>query len=183
MAKTFATAVPNVMAETKRLECCGNLSNLTCFEIFGLDVEMDEHLVPHLLEVNVAPEIMVRRGDLMSMQVVGGLASDMFRVIGVRSKPDDETRRPRSRKDLPKAFCEILKDCSEDEQYQLLELENQLERSRTTMFKRVFPCDDKDVSNAVESILKLASRGDSLHQLPRRQSLLKRWVALSQHRP
>ena len=162
-----------MMSEMKRIDC--ESSNLSCFEIFGLDVEMDENLMPHLLEVNVAPEIMVRHGDSMSMQVVGGLASDMFQVVGVRSKPSDNKSLPALSDDLvlSKECLDILKDCSEKEQYQLLELQNQLERSRTTMFKRVFPCR----SNAsVETILKLASSSDG-KTLPRRQGLLKRWLS------
>jgi hypothetical protein len=172
VAKTFATAVPHVMSEMKRLEC--ESSNLTCFEMFGLDVEMDDNLNPHLLEVNVAPEIMVRRGDSMSMQVVGALASDMFRVVGVRSKPSSDSL-PVVSDDiaLSKACRDVLKDCSEKEQHQLLELQNQLERSHTTMFKRVFPCHD----DSVEAILKLAS--DDGKTLPRRQALLKRWCSAS----
>ena len=162
-----------MMSEMKRLEC--ESSNLTCFEMFGLDVEMDDNLNPHLLEVNVAPEIMVRRGDSMSMQVVGAMASDMFRVVGVRSKPSsDDKSLPVVSDDiaLSKACRDVLKDCSEKEQYQLLELQNQFERSHTTMFKRVFPCRSDDDS-AVETILKLAS--DDGKTLPRRQALLKRW--------
>lgn len=177
VAKTFAAAVPHVVAETKRLRCESNLSNLSCFEIFGLDVELDAHLVPHLLEVNVAPEIMVRPGDAMSMQVVGRVASDAFHITGIRAKPRDGARRPRVCENaLPSTAQTVLASCNADEAYQLAELENQFERSQSTIFRRAYP--RKDRFRSVSDVLTLASDDrttDDRTTLPRRQELLQRW--------
>lgn len=77
--KTLISVKPNISAETRR----ATAHSCNCFELYGFDVLVDEHLKPWLLEVNLSPSMLA--DSPLDMQVKGAALSDTFNLIGVSS--------------------------------------------------------------------------------------------------
>lgn len=52
-----------------------------CFELFGIDVILDELLNPHLLEVNISPSLM--GSTSLDKQIKGMLLADIYHIVGI----------------------------------------------------------------------------------------------------
>eukprot|EP00904_Undaria_pinnatifida_P002209 jgi/Undpi1/1198/HiC_scaffold_104.g14112.m1 len=58
-----------------------------CYELFGFDVLLDEHLKPWLLEVNISPSLF--GSSALDRRIKGTLVADIFHLVGFR--PFDRT--------------------------------------------------------------------------------------------
>lgn len=59
-----------------------------CFEVYGFDVLLDEHLKPWLLEVNLSPSLAV--DTPLDMKIKSGMVSEALDLIGVPVAPKSE---------------------------------------------------------------------------------------------
>jgi tubulin polyglutamylase TTLL4 len=138
-----------------------------CFELFGCDVILDQHLEPHLLEVNVSPSLM--SSAALDKYIKGILIADTLHIVGVH--PYDEkvihkydissdrpanpfeflscskllTNQDRWRRE-PKVehvdFSELCKAAETNKSFwpMLLSIDDELQRAKSTRFLCLHPC-------------------------------------------
>ncbi|CAL1127183.1 unnamed protein product [Cladocopium goreaui] len=78
IVKTLLAVEPAISAATK--ESC--IHEQSCFELYGFDVLVDEHLKPWLLEVNLSPSMQAE--SPLDKQIKSSLLADAFNLLGVR---------------------------------------------------------------------------------------------------
>ncbi|CAK9026773.1 Tubulin polyglutamylase TTLL5 (SRC1 and TIF2-associated modulatory protein) (Tubulin--tyrosine ligase-like protein 5) [Durusdinium trenchii] len=79
IVKTLLAVEPAISAATK--ESC--LHEQSCFELYGFDILVDEHLKPWLLEVNLSPSMQAE--SPLDKQIKSSLLSDdAFNLLGVK---------------------------------------------------------------------------------------------------
>lgn len=79
IVKTLLAVEPAISAATK--ESC--IHEQSCFELYGFDVLVDEHLKPWLLEVNLSPSMQAE--SPLDKQIKSSLLADAFNLLGVRT--------------------------------------------------------------------------------------------------
>jgi tubulin polyglutamylase TTLL4 len=102
----------------------------SCFELFGVDVLLDEHLNAHLIEYNVLPSLGC--GSALDKHIKGFLVADVLTLCGVPI--DDDTWNGRA---IATKFNGSFEALSQEDRQIIAEAENQL--SRCGGFTRVFP--------------------------------------------
>ncbi|EGT33722.1 hypothetical protein CAEBREN_32149 [Caenorhabditis brenneri] len=131
-----------------------------CYELFGIDIILDEDLKPWLLEVNISPSL--HSGTPLDVSVKAPLAKDVLNIAGIHVPPSfdklhtaDYSCRPRNggktREQLVKEAAwiaaykdqfgvidnRIFKRLTPEDTRALVEFEDELERAGD--FKLVFP--------------------------------------------
>lgn len=59
-----------------------------CYELFGIDIILDENLKPWLLEVNISPSL--HSGTPLDVSVKAPLAKDVLNLVGIQVPPRSE---------------------------------------------------------------------------------------------
>jgi tubulin polyglutamylase TTLL4 len=90
------------------------LYRTNCFELFGMDVILDENLNPQLLEVNVSPSLM--GSSPLDKRIKGMMVADVLHTVGLYAHDSDILRKysqeglhGKSAEGNPFAFCNLSK--------------------------------------------------------------------------
>ncbi|CAI5444719.1 unnamed protein product [Caenorhabditis angaria] len=125
-----------------------------CYELFGIDILLDENLKPWLLEVNISPSL--HSGTPLDVSVKAPLAKDVLNIAGIHVPPHyndledaDYSTRPRNGS---KSREQMIKEASWVAAYQ-----EQLGEMDERILKRLTP---EDVRMLVEFEDELTRIGD-----------------------
>jgi hypothetical protein len=103
-----------------------------CFELYGFDIMLDEHLNPWLVEVNLMPSLAC--SSLLDKRIKIAVLSQMFHTLGpimFSRDPDKYDRQVR----------QIFESIKGEDKRIIMESEDELERSLQTDWRRIYPRD------------------------------------------
>jgi len=156
VVKTFISIEDDVLKQCKKL--CKDPNGRGCFEIFGLDLLMDDQYKMYLIEVNIMPSL-ATQGNL-DKAVKNRLLSHLLTLVGVvpHSKGVSESPLHADGKATPlvwdEAMCEakdligketvqnVLASIGHSDYAKLVLLDTEEEMQRLGGFRRVFPTPD-----------------------------------------
>ena len=153
--KSLIAAEPHIASLTHQL----GLNRTNCFEVFGFDVMLDQHLKAWLIEVNVSPSL--SSSSPLDKRIKNKLLCDVFHMVGftpfsdtreMQKKNADNLRRlhtrtagARNRRDAPvnrkrnvlQLTAKTLDNLSPEDLEMLQEMEEEF--SRRSQFTRIYP--------------------------------------------
>ncbi|XP_015113315.1 tubulin polyglutamylase TTLL4 [Diachasma alloeum] len=82
VVKTMIAGEPPINTLTRT----NTTTRYSCFELFGVDILLDENLKPWLLEVNISPSL--QSSSALDVAVKGPLVKNLFNVVGYQLPPN-----------------------------------------------------------------------------------------------
>lgn len=137
ITKTILSTEPQLYSKQKQLLPSGRNN---CFELYGFDIMIDEHLEPWLVEVNLMPSLAC--SSVLDKRVKIAVLSQMFHVLGpvmFSRDPDQYDRQVRNLLEFGR---------SRDDRV-IMDSEDELERSLQTEWRRIYPRDLSHEKNRI----------------------------------